>query len=409
MSRSRLYTIPTLALVAAMAMACSEQSTAPTSRATSDEGSGRDASKQSVTPASVGWQEQARSLVAANNVNVLAAARIYAALSVAQYRAVIAVQDPDAHSNSTPEGIGAGGQSELEAQRGAVAGASAQVLSFFFPAAAPNLEHNVLVEGERGPGNMHPEFTRGLAIGRHMGDVLVDRAKSDHFTAPWTGSVPVGAGKWVANGPPGGATLGGVTPYFLTSGDQFRPPPPPEFGSAAFMADLNEIATLAANRTPAQTASAVYWNFPTGTFTPAGYWNLVASNYVEANSLDERAATRAFALTHAAMMDALIGCWNAKYYYWMLRPSQANPVITLTFALPNFPAYPSGHSCVSAAAATVLGSLFPERTTELDTSVTDAGLSRMYAGIHYRFDITAGRELGEAVARWAIAHASLLD
>jgi membrane-associated phospholipid phosphatase len=407
MSRSRLYTIPTLALVAAMAMACSEQSTAPTSRAPTNED--RTASKLSVTPSSVGWQAQARSLVAANNLSVLAAARIYAALSVAQYRAVMAVQDPDAHGNSTDHGIGAGGRSELEAQRGAVAGASARVLSFFFPAAAPNLEHNVLVEGEAGPENGHPQFTRGLAIGRLVGDVLVDRAKTDRFTTPWTGTVPVGPGMWVANGPPGGATLGGVSPYFLTSGNQFRPPPPPEFGSAAFVADLNEIATLAAHRTPAQTASALYWNFPTGTFTPAGYWNLVTSNYVEANSLDERAATRAFALTHAAMMDALVGCWEAKYYYWMLRPSQGNPTITMTFGLPNFPAYPSGHSCVSAAAATVLGSLFPERTTELGTFVTEAGLSRMYAGIHYRFDITAGRELGEAVGRWAIAHASLLD
>jgi membrane-associated phospholipid phosphatase len=64
---------------------------------------------------------------------------------------------------------------------------------------------------------------------------------------------------------------------------------------------------------------------------------------------------------------------------------------------------------VSAAAATVLGSLFPERTTELGTMVTEAGLSRMYAGIHYRFDITAGRELGVAVAQWALGHASLLD
>jgi len=357
----------------------------------------------------VGWQEQARSLVAANNLSVLAAARIYAALSVAQYRAVIAIQDPDAQGDPGAHGIGAGGRSELEAQRGAVAGASAQVLSFFFPAAAPNLEHNVLVEGEKGPGNGHPQFTRGLDIGRHMGDALVDRARSDHFTAPWAGTVPVGPGRWVANGPPGGATLGGVTPYFLTSADQFRPPPPPEFGSAAFLADLNEIATLAANRTPAQAASAVYWNFPTGTFTPAGYWNLVASNYVEAYSLDERAAARAFALTHTAMMDALVGCWEAKYYYWMLRPSQANPAITLTFGLPNFPAYPSGHSCVSAAAATVLGSLFPQRTTELGTFETEAGLSRMYAGIHYRFDITAGRELGSSVGRWVIEHAHLLD
>jgi membrane-associated phospholipid phosphatase len=57
----------------------------------------------------------------------------------------------------------------------------------------------------------------------------------------------------------------------------------------------------------------------------------------------------------------------------------------------------------------VLGSLFPERTSELDAWVTDAGLSRMYAGIHYRFDIDAGRELGVAVARWAIAHANRLE
>jgi membrane-associated phospholipid phosphatase len=56
-----------------------------------------------------------------------------------------------------------------------------------------------------------------------------------------------------------------------------------------------------------------------------------------------------------------------------------------------------------------LGSLFPDRTTELDGWVTDAGLSRMYAGIHYRFDITAGRNLGEAVGQWALAHANLID
>ena len=214
---------------------------------------------------------------------------------------------------------------------------------------------------------------------------------------------------WVANGPPAGATMGGVTPYLLTSGQQFRPPPPPAFGSPAFLADLNEVSAFATNRTPAQQANALYWNFPTGTFTPVGYWNVVAAEYVAANSLDERAATRAFALTHAAMMDALIGCWDAKYYYWTPRPSQANPLITLSFGLPNHPSYPSGHSCVSAAAATVLGSLFPDRAMELDAWVTEAGLSRIYAGIHYRFDINAGRNLGDAVGRWAIGHAGLLD
>jgi membrane-associated phospholipid phosphatase len=70
--------------------------------------------------------------------------------------------------------------------------------------------------------------------------------------------------------------------------------------------------------------------------------------------------------------------------------------------LPNHPSYPSGHSCVSAAAATVLSHFFPDRATEVTNWVTEAGLSRMYAGIHYRFDISAGRDLGDAVGQWAI-------
>ena len=109
------------------------------------------------------------------------------------------------------------------------------------------------------------------------------------------------------------------------------------------------------------------------------------------------------------MMDAMIGCWDAKYHYWTLRPTHADPLITLTFALPNHPSYPSGHSCVSSAAATMLNKFFPRRSRELNAWVEEAGLSRMYAGIHYRFDITAGRDLGQAVARWAIRHADRLE
>ena len=114
---------------------------------------------------------------------------------------------------------------------------------------------------------------------------------------------------------------------------------------------------------------------PTGSFTPPGYWNVVAADYAERGSLDELAATRAFALVHGAIMDALIGCWDAKYTYWTMRPSQADP----------------------------------NRVAEVDATVTDAGLSRMFAGIHYRSDIVAGRDLGAAVGRWALAHAGRID
>ena len=400
-----------LTLVAFLATSCSDPSTAPLAKPSgaNDAHTSQSVSELSVTPSSIGWQEQARTLAAANNMSPLAAARVFAALSVAQYRAVRTTHKPDRDGPLPLKSEGSGGRSALEERRGAVAGASVEVLSFFFPAAAASMEQRVEMEGKAGQGKVHPHFKRGLAAGRRAGDALVERAINDNFTAPWTGVVPVGPGMWIANGPPAGATLGGVTPYLMESGDQFRPPPPPGFGSPAFLADLDEIATLATTRTAEQLASALYWNFPTGTFTPPGYWNLVTSDYVEAHELNEVAATRAFALTSAAMMDALIGCWEAKYHYWTIRPSQANPLITLTFGLPNHPSYPSGHSCVSAAAATVLANLFPERAGEVEAWVDEAGLSRMYAGIHYRFDITAGRDLGEAVGQWAIRRAHLLD
>jgi membrane-associated phospholipid phosphatase len=408
MSRFSHYRSVGLMAAAVVSVSCADPSTSPSTSGAATTSASRGVS-DFVAPASIGWQEQARTLVGANNLSPLAAERVYAALSVAQYRAVSAIDDSDTDGLLPENGVGAGGRSALEAHRGAVAGASAQVLSFFFPAAAASLEQRVETEGNATPGDVNPHFTAGLATGRSVGDNMVARLRADHFTAPFTGTVPVGSGFWIAHGPPAGATLGGVTPYFLTSGDQFRPAPPPAFGSAAYLNDLHEIRTISDNRTAPQLATALYWNFPTGTFTPPGYWDLVASNYIVANALDERAATRTFALTNAAGMDALIGCFDAKYTYWMIRPPQADAGIVTTFPVPNHPSYPSAHSCVSAAAATVLGSLFPDRTTELNGWVTDAGLSRMYAGIHYRFDITAGRNLGEAVGQWALAHANLID
>jgi membrane-associated phospholipid phosphatase len=165
---------------------------------------------------------------------------------------------------------------------------------------------------------------------------------------------------------------------------------------------LAEVVAFSQRRTPEQLAIAQFWNLPAGTFTPPGYWNQVASEYVAEEGLNEYASAHVLALTHAAMMDALIGCWEAKYYYWYLRPSQADPTITLPLGLPNFPAYPSGHACVSAAATTVLQHFFPKHSAELADGLEQAGMSRIYAGIHYRVDMTAGQALGQSVGREAI-------
>jgi len=83
---------------------------------------------------------------------------------------------------------------------------------------------------------------------------------------------------------------------------------------------------------------------------------------------------------HVAIMDAMIGCWEAKYYYWTIRPYQASSFVSLALATPNHPSYPSGHSCGSASAARVLSRFFPDHEDELEQLVEEVGVPRIYAG-----------------------------
>src|SRR5688572_11528806 len=174
-----------LALVAVMVAACSDPSTAPPSqwRGAVDGLAAQKISDIAAAPSSIGWQGQARALVAANNMSPLAASRVYAALSVAQYRAVLATPDSDQDDQLPAKGVGAGGRSALEARRGAVAGASARVLGFLFPAAAMAMNQRAEAEGEAGPGNVHPHFRRGFDIGADAGNTIVEHLKTDRFTA----------------------------------------------------------------------------------------------------------------------------------------------------------------------------------------------------------------------------------
>lgn len=353
-----------------------------------------EASPFSDATTTIGWQARARSLVAGTPMSPMAASRIYAALSVAQYKSVLAVN---------AAGDFEGGRSHFEAERGAIAAASARVLTFFFPAATGSIDAQLADEANAGPGEVHPQFERGAVIGTAAGDASVRHVQTDGFTAPWTGTLPVGPGSWIPNGPPAAPSLGTTKPYFMTSGSQFRPAPPPAYLSAEFNAALAEVKAYSVNRTPAQVAFAQSWNYPAGTPTPPGYFNGVAARLIVEAGLDEAASAKVFAVMHAAFFDALIGCWDAKYYYSLLRPSQADPAITLPLGLPNHPSYPSGHSCGSAAAATVLSHFFPRHTNELAGIVADAGLSRVIGGIHYSFDITAGNAIGVAVGQLAVA------
>src|SRR5881296_262984 len=364
--------------------------------------------------ASPAWQELARNFITQSPLsgNSAKATRVYAYLSAAQYDAVVRAEDTIGGSESETEttpgtGLGRGGRSQLEADRGAVAGASAAVLTYFDPAEAHLFEAMVQEQANAGPGQPHPDFVRGEAVGRQVGAEAIARAQTDGFDLPWTGTVPVGPGLWFSSAkppqPPANGQLPGMRPFFLRSADQFRPAPPPAFGSPDYLAALAEVRSISDTRTADQVNIALSWAKGAGTSSIGGLWNTIATGWIEESGLREREATHVFALLDAAMMDAAIGCWDAKLTYWFIRPPQADPAIKLipAIGLPNHPSYPSAHSCYCGAAAGILSAFFPAKTDSLDAMVHEAGLARIYAGIHYRFDVDIGAQLGRNVARFA--------
>ena len=404
----RLKLVPfvvTLTIVAA----CADHSRAPTDVSISASRGGLPASEGVV---SSDWLDLAITAVAAANTAPTNAARPYALLSVAQY---LAVQEAEAAAGGTEgdatgsgAGIGRGGRARLETDRGAVAGASAVVLTFLFPARAQAIADMLDAQANAGPGGEHPAFAAGEAIGRAVGAQIVTRAQNDHFNQPFAGSIPVGPGFWTSNTNPAtvaGGNLPTAQPWFLTSASQFRSAPPPAFGSAAFNTDLQEIRAISDTRTAAQTQIAAFWALNAGTPTASGFWLQFATNEIKQRGLSEREATHLYAVMSTTMADALISCWDAKMTYWLIRPWKADLAITTTAAvgLPNHPSYPSGHSCVSSSGGEVLSTFFPDKRAQVEAMVTEAGLSRMYGGIHYRFDITAGQTLGRNVARFVMA------
>ena len=342
--------------------------------------------------ASTRWNRRVAGLVAlrppANGQ--AATSRILTYLSLAQYRAVLAAEDGKDGSihPSTSAAVGA---------------ASVAVLSRFFPLDSATLEGQLDTDlaGEQWPGARHDDVQSGEAIGRAVGADVNALAASDNYLVVSPGTPPMGPGYWVSSAAPIVRSLTGVRPFFLTSASQLRPPPPPAFGSPAFLTALAEIRTISDTRTPEQLAVAQFWNTSTAPFT-AGALNLIADDLIEQHHRSEREAARILAYANAAAFDAQIACFDAKFTYWFIRPSQADPAITLPIGLPNHPSYPSGHACITSAIMTVLADALPSERSRLDGIVEVSGLSRMYGGIHYRFDVEAGQAIGRAAAALAL-------
>lgn len=287
-------------------------------------------------------------------------------------------------------------------EHAAAAGAAAAVLSYLFPdhaaefaVKADEAARSRLLAGVHYPSDVEA----GLALGQAVAEQVLARAITDGSDVAWDGTMPTGAGYWTGENPVQ-PTAGSWGTWVLSSGDQLRPPPPPAYDSEQMQIELDALKAI--TPTFAQLATAYYWQTPRGAFpfTYATVNRLIFERGLDANPPQ---AARIYAAVAAAHQDAFIGCYDAKYAYWSMRPFQVDPEFKGLFPSPNFPAYPSAHSCQSSATSTILAEFFPAEREALFTTVEEIGNARMWAGIHFQSDIDAGRDLGVGVGELVIA------
>jgi membrane-associated phospholipid phosphatase len=229
---------------------------------------------------------------------------------------------------------------------------------------------------------------------------------------------------------------GQVRPFVLHSWDECAVPAPPDYSadtSSTRYRDAHDVFAAKTALTPEQKEIALYWADNAGeSGTPVGHWVAIGAQMVSERHLSAEDAARLMVLTSAAQADAFISSWGYKYKFNLIRPrtyirrlmdSTWEPLIPT----PPFPEYPSGHSTVSAAAAEVMTALLGDTSFEDSTSIVighdvrrfdsfraaarEAGISRIYGGIHFPTGNTGGRTLGECIGtkvveRFKVAHKS---
>ncbi len=243
---------------------------------------------------------------------------------------------------------------------------------------------------------------------------------------------PVGEGLWVTSTDfPMPSLLpywGRVRPFIIRT-ENYLAKPLPEYSSAPNQFYHNHALEIISLSRPLSTENqwiAEFWNDDhTGlTFTPAGHWFAIANQVIEKERPSIEKTLETYLKTGFALADAMIACWSSKYYYNHERPET---FIQKYLAKewrpyspsPSFPAYPSGHSMMGAAASVVLTQLYGDHYTMTDRShdglkdfVTkprqfhsfdemskENALSRILLGVHFRFDCEEGLRLGEMIGK----------
>lgn len=279
--------------------------------------------------------------------------------------------------------------------------------------------------------------TKGIATGSAIASAMMTSRANDGSTAvvPYTpgsgigewrptpsGNLPVAAPQWAQ-----------VDPWLMGSPDTFRPDAPPNIGSFAYAAAYIEVMEIgsatSATRTADQSAAASFWVAAAG----ASPWLQAGLDAVEDDGLSTLENARLFALIATSVADSVIGIWDAKFEYDYWRPITGihngdldgnaltlgdagwNPFIVT----PNHQSYVSGHSGIAGAASTVLAGVLGDEEnvcmtaggatrcwSSFSSAAQEAANSRLWGGIHWRFDNDAGLALGQQVGAYALASRS---
>jgi membrane-associated phospholipid phosphatase len=332
--------------------------------------------------------------------------RVYTYMALAMYDATIATWEskyaynrprPSQLDPTVPTALPVPNSPSYPSEHAAAAQAAATVLAYFLPAEAQAFQTMAEQAGWSRvlAGLQYPsDYYAGLDLGKKVAEQVVAKARADGSDAVWAGTVPTGACKWIGTNP-GNVTAVNWRLLLLNSPDEFRPAPPPACDSPAVVADTATVRTFP--RTFVTNYKAFYWQSPEGLNSwPYRY----ADKWIFEDRLDQNPprVARAYALIAAVLFDAFIASQDGKFAYWYTRPPQLDPRIIPLFPVPNFPSYPSNHSTFSAARSEMLVYLFPEHADFIRAVGTEAGNSRIWAGIHFPMDNAAGVALGKSVA-----------
>jgi len=360
------------------------------------------------------WNEIARDTLLKNTVAGHGAERVLALMNVAIYDATIAAWDskytydrprPSEFRSSVDPVFPNPASPSYPSEHAVAAGAASEVLAFLFPEDAEFFRERAAEAGSALllAGVQYPsDVEAGMVLGQQVAERVIQYAQTDGSDAQWDGVMPSGPCNWTGVNPIAPAS-GTWKTWALSSGSEFRPPPPIDCASSDKEAEMAELRNF--ERTRKHNVIALFNEYGSGAARGHWYWNEKLGLKMFEYGLDGNPprSARAYALLAVTRQDVSVACFDAKYAYWAIRPFQLDPTFQTLFPTPNHPTYPAAHACVTIATADVMSYLFPADAAAFQAIAQDAGESRIWAGIHFRSDVEAGNALGHDVAQKVIA------